>query len=201
MSAPKDVTLAQQSAAVKLLLGPLADTIQQWQACGASNWVIRTLTKGYRLQFVSTPPCFTRSSVTDSGKICTFCKRRSPLLNKKGAIQRILSEQSQSGFYLRYFLVLKKGGGLQLISDLRALNKFLRCYRFRMLTHLTPGDWFVSIYLRDAYFQIPIYPPHMKYLRFAFRPFGLLLSPRMQVHRGCYCATDGERCVHSNLYR
>ncbi|XP_036007387.1 uncharacterized protein LOC118567149 [Fundulus heteroclitus] len=81
-------------------------------------------------------------------------------------------------------------------SSPRALNKHLRKYKFKMLTHasllrfLRPGDWFTSINLKDAYFHIPIYPPHRKYLRFAFRgnsyeylvlPFGLSLSPRVFV--------------------
>lgn len=156
------------------------------------------LTKGYRLQFVSTPPCFVRSSVTDSGKIYTFYKRRLPLLNKKGAIQRILSEQSQSGFYLRYFLVLKKGGGLQLISDLRALNKFLRRYRFRLLTHTTPRDWFVSIYLRDAYFKNS-YLPHshevLKACLSPIRPFVKSVAASEPMLLLCH------RWRNSNLYR
>ncbi len=65
-----------------------------------------------------------------------------------------------------------------------------------MLTHTTllrlvqQNDWFTSIDLKDAYFHIPIYPPHRKYLRFAFQgvcyeyrvlPFGLSLSPRVFV--------------------
>lgn len=65
-----------------------------------------------------------------------------------------------------------------------------------MLTHsalirlVRPGDWFTSIDLKDAYFHIPIYPPHRKYLRFLFQgvtyeytvlPFGLSLSPRVFV--------------------
>ena len=82
------------------------------------------------------------------------------------------------------------------ILDLRVLNKYLRKYKFRMLTHtalmrfVRPGDWFTSIDLKDAYFHVPIYPPHRKFLRFAFRgtiyeylvlPFGLSLSPRVFV--------------------
>ena len=65
-----------------------------------------------------------------------------------------------------------------------------------MLTHASllrlvrRDDWFTSIDLKDAYFHIPIYPPHRKYLRFAFEgicyeyrvlPFGLSLSPRVFV--------------------
>lgn len=50
--------------------------------------------------------------------------------------------------------------------------------------------WFMSVDLKDVYFHIPICPPHIKYLRFAFQgicykyrmlPFGLSLSPRMIV--------------------
>lgn len=118
-------------------------------------------------------------------------------MREKGAIRVVPPEESHSGFYSRYFLVPKKGGrGKRAILDLRALNRHLRKYKFRMLTHASllrfvrTGDWFTSIDLRDAYFHIPIYPPHRKYLRFAFQgisyeyvvlPFGLSLSPRVFV--------------------
>ena len=55
---------------------------------------------------------------------------------------------------------------------------------------IRPGDWFTSIDLKDAYFHIPIYPPHRKFLRFGFQgkvyeytvlPFGMSLSPRVFV--------------------
>ena len=55
---------------------------------------------------------------------------------------------------------------------------------------IRPGDWFTSIDLKDAFFHIPIYPPHRKFLRFGFQgkvyeytvlPFGMSLSPRVFV--------------------
>lgn len=120
----------------------------------------------------------------------------SSLLNKR-AIRVVPPEQSHSGFYSRYFLVPKKGTqALRPILDLRVLNKYLRKYKFRMLTHATllklvrQGDWFTSIDLKDAYFHIKIYAPHRKFLRFAFLgvayeylvlPFGLSLSPQVFV--------------------
>lgn len=45
----------------------------------------------------------------------------------------------------------------------QVLKWFVR-YRF-----ISAGDWFTSIDLTDAYFHIPVYPPHWKYLRFAFQ--------------------------------
>ncbi|XP_034567334.1 uncharacterized protein LOC117832353 [Notolabrus celidotus] len=94
-----------------------------------------------------------------------------------------------------YFLVPKKGStSLRPILDLRVLNKHLQKYTFRMLTHkvlcrsIRPGDWFVTIDLTDAYFNIAIYPSHRRFLKFAYQgkayeyqviPFGLALAPRV----------------------
>ena len=80
--------------------------------------------------------------------------------------------------------------------DLRALNRYLKSFRFKMLTakslvrSIRQDDWFTSIDLKDAYFHIPVYPPHRKFLRFGFKgkvyeytvlPFGMSLSPRVFV--------------------
>ncbi|KAI5103666.1 hypothetical protein C0J45_7247 [Silurus meridionalis] len=114
--------------------------------------------------------------------------------------------------YSRYFLVLKKGGSLHPILDLRVLNKHLRKYNFRMLSHgslirsIKQNDWFCSIDLSDAFFHISIYPPHMKFLRFAYQgvcyeftvlPFGLALSPRTF----CLCAEAGLAPLRSAGFR
>lgn len=97
---------------------------------------------------------------------------------------------------LKLLLHSKQGRGLRPILNLRALNRYLRSYKFTMLTHaallwfVRPGDWFASVDLKDAYFHIPIYAPQRKFLRFAFQgtiykyivlPFGLSLSPRVFV--------------------
>jgi hypothetical protein len=51
---------------------------------------------------------------------------------------------------------------------------------------MQPGDWAVSMDLKDAYFHIPIHPDYQKYLRFQFEgqiyqfqalPFGLASAP------------------------
>ncbi|XP_049322641.1 uncharacterized protein LOC125782478 [Astyanax mexicanus] len=171
--------------------------IARWRACIASQWVLRTVEKGYRLQFSHTPPRFSDIIWSQArGNAASFLEAEIASLLEKGAIQVVPPTQSRSGFYSRYFIVPKKGGGMRPILDLRALNKHLRQYKFRMLTHsallkfVRPDDWFTTIDLKDAYFHIPIYPPHRKFLRFAFQgrtyeymvlPFGLSLSPRVFV--------------------
>ncbi|XP_059199216.1 uncharacterized protein LOC131979287 [Centropristis striata] len=166
---------------------------ERWAALAAPPWVLRTISRGYRLQFAAVPPRF-------AGIIHSQARGESARVlqeENKRAICVVPPAQCQSGFYSRYFLVPKRGGtGIRPILDLRALNKFLRKYKFRMLTHASllrlvrQNDWFTSVDLKDAYFHIPIYPPHRKYLRFAFRgicyeyrvlPFGLSLSPRVFV--------------------
>lgn len=83
----------------------------------------------------------------------------------------MLHKGGLEGFYSRYFPVPKKGGNNKCpILDLH-INMYLMRYEFCMLTHATlicmvlSADWFTSIDLKD----IPIYPPHRKFLRFAFQ--------------------------------
>lgn len=62
--------------------------------------------------------------------------------------------------------------------------------KFKMLTlkHIVTqmrlGDWFVTMHLKDAYFDVSILPQHWKFLSFEgttyqcrVLPFGLALSP------------------------
>ncbi len=110
----------------------------------------------------------------------------------KGAIEMVSPAQSKSGFYIRYFLIPKKDGGLRPIFDFRHLNRALMKRPFKIITlnpilsQICPGDWFFSLDLRDAYFLIQI-APHKQFLRFAFEgvayqytalPFELSLAPR-----------------------
>ncbi|MGL4479881.1 MAG: reverse transcriptase domain-containing protein [Aeromonas veronii] len=112
---------------------------------------------------------------------------------RKRAIEIVPPQESEAGFYSRYFLVPKKDGGLRPILDLRLLNLSLTKRKFRMLTlsqiltQICPKDWFCSLDLKDAYFHIQIAPKHGRFLRFAFEgvayqytvlPFGLSLAPR-----------------------
>ncbi len=81
-------------------------------------------------------------------------------LLEKGAIEIIPPAQSESGFYSRYFLIPKKDGGLRPILDLRLLNSVLMKRSFRMITlkqilsQICPGNWFMSLDLKDAYCHI-----------------------------------------------
>ena len=174
---------------------PLGRHLQRWKACKPSAWILRILTHGYRLQFARRPP-LTHSAVFThaQGQSLATLKVEIQTLLQKGAIQEVNLGKNPAGFYSKYFLVTKKGGGLRPILDLRGLNGFLKRLSFKMLTTTTllrrirRGAWFCTVDLRDAFFHVSIYPPHRKFLRFGLDgvvyqytvlPFGMALSPRV----------------------
>ena len=177
------------------LSNPLRCRLQNWRACAPSSWVLRTITQGYRLQFSRRPPLTTVVKVTTArGESLVTLREEIGTLLHKGAIQQVDLTSSPSGFYSKYFLVEKKGGGRRPILDLRGLNASLKKLPFKMLTtssllkKVRPGTWFTSVDLKDAFFHVSIYPPHRKFLRFGFEgrvfqytvlPFGMSLSPRV----------------------
>ena len=112
----------------------------------------------------------------------------------KGAIELVPPGQEGQGFYSTFFIVPKKDGGLRPILNLKLLNVYMEKSHFKMETlrsiiqALRVGEWGSTLDLRDAYLQIPMFPPHRKYLRFCvqgvhyqFRamPFGITVAPRV----------------------
>lgn len=168
---------------------------QNWEQIAPDPWVLKIVSEGLRLQFQSLPP--------ESGVKITCVKNISLMSNiieeveklfQKGAIEYVPKGQEGRGFYSTFFTVPKKGGGIRPILNLKPLNVFLQKEHFKMETlrsiiqAMQPGDWAVSIDLKDAYLHIPVHVQHRKYLRFCihnrhyqFRamPFGLAVAPRI----------------------
>lgn len=195
-----------------LQVSRLAVHLPRWRACAVSPWVERTVATGYRLQFRARPPRFHSVVNTVVGdKAAAVLREEIHNLLNKSAIRVVPASDTNKGWYSRYFVVPKKGGGLRPILDLRVLNKYLRTYKFKMLTlrqllsAIRPGDWFTTIDLTDAYFHVAIHPDHRQFLRFAFEgiayeylvlPFGLSLAPRTFTNcksgrLGSYCELQG----------
>ncbi len=55
-------------------------------------------------------------------------------LLKKGAVERVLPSELETGFYSRYFVVPKRDWGIRPILDLRPINRALYKRPFRMIT-------------------------------------------------------------------
>ena len=92
-------------------------------------------------------------------------------LRSKGAIKEVTSCSNE--FLSNIFLVPKKTGDMRPVINLKPLNVFVQKIHFKMenintaLHAITPGDYLVSIDLKDAYFSIPIFKSNLrKFVRF-----------------------------------
>ena len=172
--------------------GNLQYHIENWRKLTSDPWVLETVT-GYHLEFDSIPKQtgipkpppfggFERQLISD--EIVT--------LRSKGAIKEVTSCSNE--FLSNIFLVPKKTGDMRPVINLKPLNVFVQKIHFKMenintaLHTIAPGDYLVSIDLKDAYFSIPIFKPHRKFLRFKWSdqtyeftclPFGYSLAPRV----------------------
>lgn len=175
----------------------LAVFLPAWEEMTNNQFILRILRKGLTLEFLEDPPL--------SGDFVPFSLPRAEgrraallaeieLMLEKGAIVPVQKNRSK-GFYSNLFLVAKATGGFRPVINLKALNQKIQNPSFKMETirsvikAVTPGDWSVSIDLKDAYFHVPIHKEFQKFLRFAtsqtqayqFRalPFGLSTAPRI----------------------
>jgi hypothetical protein len=120
----------------------------------------------------------------------SLCDNEVNALIGKGAV---VETQEAGGFISRYFLVPKKGPNeWRPIINLKPLNQFIQYRHFKMEGFVTvrhtirKGDFMAKVDLTDAYFTIPIFQEHRKFLRFRWKnrtleytclPFGLSSSP------------------------
>ncbi|KAI2655602.1 Transposon Ty3-G Gag-Pol polyprotein [Labeo rohita] len=169
-----------------------ANYLAAWKLlANVSAWVLRTVERGYRIQFGALPPPFNGVFPTVvSPEQDLVMEQEVETLLRKEAIEVVPPQDRESGFYSRYFVVPKKDGGLRPILDLRLLNHSVMRLKFKMLTVNQVLSQIRSkdlIDLKDAYFHVSILPQHRKFLRFAFRGeayqyrvllFGLALSFR-----------------------
>ena len=110
----------------------------------------------------------------------------------KGAVQVVDPTLSAEGFYSALFLVPKTEGRMRPVINLKALNFWVQPQHFKMegihtlREIVAEGEWLAKLDLKDAYFTVPIFRDHQKYLRFAVDkiryqftclPFGLSCAP------------------------
>ena len=137
-------------------------------------WVVEVLRWGYRIPFRRAPtlskepipfPAYCPNSIRGKaleGEVCS--------LLEKGAIE--LAPLPSLGFYSRLFVVMKASGSWRPVIDLSLLNLRILKTSFKMETlqsvmlSVQPGDWMVSLDLKDAYLQVPMHPESRKFLRF-----------------------------------
>ncbi|XP_074982223.1 uncharacterized protein LOC142071241 [Caretta caretta] len=175
-------------------LSRLSPFYHAWPRITSDHWVLRTVERGYAIQFCALLPFHPPSLSLFRGPSHKqlFIQEVQSLLSL-GAVEEVPQEHRGEAFYSWYFLIPKAKDGLRSILDLRELNKFVKKLRFLMvslaslISSLDPADWYAAFDLKDAYFHIAIAQPHRKFLRFMVNnshyqfpvlPFGLSAAPR-----------------------
>ena len=175
--------------------GRLEHFLRVWMPWCQDQWVIDILQRGYRIEFREIPR-FQGIRITPIPRNSE--KRRSLLgevedLLAKSAVREV-TEKFQEGFYSTIFLAPKKNGKWRPVINLRPLNYYIMKSKFKMTTlrqiiqEVRPGDWMLSVDLKDAYFHVPVCREHWKFLRFrvgsrtfefTVLPFGITSAPRV----------------------
>ena len=174
--------------------GCLADHRATWHKV-TNNRFVRQCIKGHLLEFNKRPHLVYKNRLHKTRprsreEELQIQKEVTSLLSKK-AIEKA---PNNKGFFSRLFVVPKADGGTRPIINLKPLNKFIKKEHFRMSTlkdvkkNLQPGDWAVTLDLKDAYLHVPVHRRHRRFLRFNFKgqayqfktlPFGLTSAPRV----------------------
>lgn len=93
-------------------------------------------------------------------------------LVSKEATERVPPLKRVSGFYIWYFVVPWKDGGLRLLLGLCRPNHSVKTFTFKLLTlkqgvtKIRSENLFITI--EDAYVYVSILPQHRKFLKFVF---------------------------------
>ena len=149
----------------RLSVAPLAGVERQ----GRGSLGGGGLAVGYRIPFRRAPtlskepiPYLAYSPGSIRGK--TLEEEVRSLL-EEGAIE--LAPLPSPGYYSRLFVVLKASGSWRPVIDLSLLNTSFKMETLQsVLLSVRPGDWMVSLDLKDAYLQVPMHPESRKFLRF-----------------------------------
>ncbi len=163
-----------------------------WLNITSDQWILESI-QGVKIEFVTkpvqlNPPSELKVSSSEGSIVNTEINK----LLQKGVIEPCYPEAEQ--FISKIFLRPKKDGTFRVILNLKELNKFVVYHHFKMdsihtaLHLMKKGCFMASIDLQDAYYTIPVFPEHRRYLKFSWQgkmyqytclPNGLASAPRI----------------------
>ncbi|KAM4028388.1 heterogeneous nuclear ribonucleoproteins A2/B1 isoform 1-T1 [Anomaloglossus baeobatrachus] len=178
--------------------GRLSAFLPQWQSITTCQWVLKIISDGLLIEFLSPPlPGLRVTALTSPGSQALLYTKIIELVHS-GVVSPVPSREEGVGHYSRLFLVKKPSGDVRIIINLKRLNRQVRYRRFKMesvksaIPLIGLHHQMASIDLKDAYFHVPVHPGHRQYLRFAVLhgeevlhfqfnvlPFGISSAPRI----------------------
>ena len=161
------VNISPESRAIA---GNLLHNLDVWRKITSDPWVLETVS-GYHLEFNALPVQLVLPRPPP------FSEREKQLIDEeftklltKGAIRKVTSCPYE--FISNIFLVPKKTGDLHPVINLKPLNQFVQRIHFKMeniqmvMNFVSPGDYMVSLDLKDAYFSVPIFSTTLQIFAF-----------------------------------
>ena len=166
----------------------LTDNVNNWIDIDSPQYVLDWLTSGVKIPFIFEPTPFRINNGLLSKAHSNFARDK---------IQHLV----QCGFLKRYdnpicvspiCVVPKKNKKFRLIVDLRHLNSICDAKKFQyedintVIELIEPGDFMITVDIKDGFYHIPVSESHQTYLGIHFEgvhyvwtvlPFGLCASP------------------------
>ena len=144
-----------------LQAGCLSQYLPKWREFTSDPWILQTVS-GYHLEFETTP------HQVNLPKVPKFSERETVLIEleirkliSKGTVTKV--SPCDNEFISTVFLVSKKTGDFWPVINLKPLNQFVEKIHFKMenicmaLNCISPGNFMVSVDLKDAYCSVPFF--------------------------------------------
>ena len=174
--------------------GRLQAFLPAWAAITDDAFVLSVIEHGFTIHLADPLPegVIRRPSPRMPPRLVRGIAAEVAALYGRGAIERTADQPRLC--LSPVFLVPKRSGKHRMILNLKRINAFIAPVHFKMetlksiLPLLRPGDWTVSIDLKDAYHHVPIAVGSRNLLgfsvagqlyRFRALPFGLKPAPRL----------------------
>ena len=172
--------------------GQIQHFAKNWEKLTSDNTILN-IVAGYKIEFDTIPEQTTiPNQMFTNAKESQMVAQEIDKLLCKGVIQKV--HHTEGEFLSNVFLRLKKDGSYRLILNLKNLNQYVTYKHFKMetlasaLQLIKPNCYLAVLDLKDAYYSVPIFKEHRKFLRFQFAgslyeftclPNGLSSAPRV----------------------
>lgn len=153
--------------------GNIKNHKEKWYKYTKDSYILDIVSKGLELELTEIPfqNVYNNHSLSNDEKDVL-----SQEISKLRAKKVIIPSRPEAGqFISSVFPRDKKNGNKRMILNLKKFNKFVDYKHFKMesITHvlnlIQPNVYMASIDLKDAFFSVPIFEDHQKYLKFYFQ--------------------------------
>jgi len=159
-----------KTTAQKFKAGKLSQFYLNWKKYTTDKFILETIHNGLKLDFADIPidrNFFAHPISNSESKIIDIEIEK--LLNKKVVME---SPTENLEFISGVFTREKKDGTKRMILNLKHFNTHINYKHFKIesiqnvLNVVKPNAFMASIDLKDAFYSVPIYKEHQKYLKF-----------------------------------